>query len=321
MNKSIVFTIISKNYFAQAITLYKSILITNKGIDFKICLIDDLTEEEVQELGDIPILHYSVLDSLLISDFKKKYNIIEFNTAVKPFFIEHFFLSGYQNVVYLDPDIFVYDSLNKIFSSLEKYSYILTPHFFTPIHDDKLLTEAVCLQTGTFNLGFFAIKNDEIGRNLIDWWQLKLKSQCWLKEEAGFFVDQKWMNLSIAYFDNYLIDKDPGLNAAHWNLHERAFSKNENNEWVVNNTDKLLFFHFSSYKPELPNKIAAWHNRFTFQTRSDIIPLFSDYRTQLIDNGYFTWSKKQCALNLKAINTNSTNKFALLKQAIKNYLK
>ncbi|RTL49089.1 MAG: glycosyl transferase [Sphingobacteriales bacterium] len=285
------FTLCSKNYIAQAITLQQSLKEIHPNIDFVIGIVDQLNNVEKNKLKNYSFLEVDDLEINVFNNMKLKYNVIELNTAVKPYYIHYFFRKGFQKIIYFDPDIFVYISLNSIIQQLDEYSFILTPHFSTPIYDNFLLSEQIVLGTGIFNLGFLAIKNDTTGNALIMWWQKKLLDECILDLSRGYFVDQKWMNLSICHFDNYLINKNKGLNVAHWNLHERNVSFKDGQYWI-NDTVPLIFFHFSSYSPDQPNKIANWQNRFTFETRPDIAPLFQQYGEKVLTNNYIFW--KQC---------------------------
>jgi hypothetical protein len=119
-----------------------------------------------------------------------------------------------------------------------------------------------------------------VGQALIKWWRRKLYDECIMDQSRGYFVDQKWMNLSICHFDNYRIDKHLGLNVAHWNLHERTITASDEG-YEVNGCVPLVFFHFSTYRPERPDTIARGQNRYTFDTRPDIVPLFTHYNEQL----------------------------------------
>jgi lipopolysaccharide biosynthesis glycosyltransferase len=289
---TIVFTLCSKNYLAQATTLYDSFKKYNPDIFFSIGLVDKLNEAEALQMKNYEITDLETVDSEAIRSMFNRYNIIELNTAVKPYYIDYFFKKyNAEKVIYFDPDILITHSISHLTEKLDTCSYILTPHFCTPIYDDRMLTEQITLQTGTFNLGFFAVKNDDTGKALINWLSRKLYDECIMDFSRGYFVDQKWMNLSICHFDNFFIDKHPGLNMAHWNLHERNLSLNEKGEYIVNNKFPLIFFHFSSFKPEKPGVIADWQNRFTFESRPDIQPLFSDYISRLKEHQYETIRK------------------------------
>ncbi len=59
-----------------------------------------------------------------------KYDILELNTNVKPSFLRYLLNSGIEELVYLDPDIFVYKELTPIFDALSHSAIVLTPHAF-----------------------------------------------------------------------------------------------------------------------------------------------------------------------------------------------
>ncbi|MEI6265403.1 MAG: glycosyltransferase [Sphingobacteriia bacterium] len=313
---NIAFTICSKNYLAQAISLCNSVKENDPSLTFIIGLVDLISDSEREDLNQYHIL---TTDELGFEEFKEmyyRYNIVELSTAVKPFYIKYFFKKyNASKVIFLDPDIIVYSSLDIIFKNLENYSFILTPHIVSPIYDNKKLNEQTFLFSGIFNLGFFAIKADKIGNDLLDWLTLRLTNECIMDQTNGYFVDQKWMNLAICFFENYLIDKNIGLNVAHWNLHERYISVNEENKYIVNNSERLIFFHFSSYKPELSEKIATWQNRFDFNTRPDLKIIFEKYHKELLRNNYIYYSKMAPQIGLPF---NSTTSFRVRLKAFLN---
>lgn len=248
---------------------------------------------------DLSFLECDVIEAekLAIAGFDamvEKYTIIELLTSVKPFYIEWFF-NNYKDaeaVVYFDPDIKIFQPLTRLEESLQQFDIVLTPHFTTPINDVCLPTELHVMQTGVFNLGFIAVKKSNNTIAMLQWWQSRLKNQCLIDLSRGLFVDQLWANLIPAYFDKVFIEKYPGYNMAHWNLHERSLEK-INNEWYVNN-QLLVFYHFSHYNPAHPDSIAGHHNRFNFTTRPDLEEIYNDYKQSLLRYHYFNLKKIPC---------------------------
>jgi hypothetical protein len=302
---NLVFTICSKNYLAQARVLCNSLQQYNAQTEFLIVIADKLT---VQEKLSLFGYKYLLLDDMHLPETEaliEKYNVIELNTCLKPFIINYLFQSNanLNKIIYLDPDIYVFASLQSVFNDLDSYDFILTPHFITPIFDDLLLSEKIVLNTGIFNLGFLALRRGNTIGNLLNWWSRKLMNECFYNLDKGYFVDQLWMNLSICHFENYKIDKNPGLNAAHWNLHERLFSFT-NGAWWVNNQFPLVFFHFSTYSPKQTLQIAKWQNRYTFSSRPDIVPLFTLYAKRLEENQYDYYSALTPAYGLPIKSSN-----------------
>jgi hypothetical protein len=291
---NIAFTLCSINYLAQAKNLFESIKKTNPGWQFVIGLVDK-NDKNI----DLSFLGCDVVevDKLEIDSFKqmvKNYTIIELLTSVKPFYIEWLFNqhANVEHIVYFDPDIMIFQPLTKLEESLQHYDIILTPHFTSPVNDHYLPTELHVMQTGVFNLGFLAVRRSENSFNMLHWWQSRLKDQCIIDLSRGLFVDQLWANLIPAYFDKVLIEKYPGYNMAHWNLHERFLSK-ENGTYLVNG-QPLVFYHFSHYSPAQPGSIAAHHTRFNFETRPDIKEIYEKYKALLIEYNYFSLQKVPC---------------------------
>ena len=134
MNDSCLFTIISKNYIAYARTLMKSFSEHNEGVKTFVLLADKIDGYFDRSTENFELIE---ADQLGIKDFESfsfKYNIVEFNTAVKPYFFEYLFSRyGFKKIIYLDPDILVLRSLKEIFESLDNYSIILTPHITSPL--------------------------------------------------------------------------------------------------------------------------------------------------------------------------------------------
>ena len=46
----------------------------------------------------------------------------------------------------------------------------------------------------------------------------------------------------------------------------------------------LRFFHFSGFRFTHPEQISHYHNRFTFETRPDIVGLYQAYRQDQAEN-------------------------------------
>lgn len=274
--------------------MFESIKKTNQQWHFIIGLVDK------NDKGiDLSFLECEVIEveKLAIKEFDKmveQYTIIELLTSVKPYYIEWLFnhYKDVNNVVYFDPDIKVFQPLKKLKESLQQFDIVLTPHFTSPINDTCLPGELHVMQTGLFNLGFIAVKRTKNVFAMLQWWQSRLRHQCFIDLSRGLFVDQLWANLIPVYFDKVLIEKHPGYNMAHWNLHERTLEK-MNDEWLVNN-QPLIFYHFSHYSPAHPELIAAHHNRFNFTQRPDLTQLYNAYKESLIQYHFFDLKKIPC---------------------------
>jgi lipopolysaccharide biosynthesis glycosyltransferase len=295
---TIAFTICSINYLAQARTLGDSLKATNPDVRFFIGLVDSL-QGVAFENSYAPAYPMIEIDKIEIRDFQEmcaRYNITELNTAVKPFYFTYFFkhYPEAKNVIYFDPDIIVFQPLTGLTDSLAKHNAVLTPHINTPINDRLMPNELHHLNTGVYNLGFVAFSRSEENDRFIAWWEEKLRYECLIDLCNGLFVDQNWMNFLPVFVPDTHIERNPGYNAAYWNLHERTFSQRDGH-WYVNEENPLIFFHYSGYDPAKPDILSKYQNRFELSVRTDLTGLFALYKNSLIDNGNAYYRQFPCA--------------------------
>jgi len=260
--KTVFFTSITPNYLAKARILCKSLKEYNPSAFFVLGLCDSQTiDKKFLEDPFDAVLDFNSLESIKDKQsFLFKHTITELCTAVKPFYAEAI-INDYHadNVIYLDPDIGVFESLEPLTAYLDDYSIILTPHQLAPEKDDLYVreNEILFLKRGSFNLGFFGMKSDSQGLDFLHWWQNRLLFYCFdddyevLPELAsdnllGLFTDQKWIDLVPCLFSNHYIIRDPGYNVCTWNLSNRHIQLSSNGTYSVNGYP-LRFFHFSGY--------------------------------------------------------------------------
>jgi hypothetical protein len=180
-----------------------------------------------------------------------KHDVVEASTAVKGEMLRHLLRAGAEVVVYLDPDIAVFHSLDSTIAKLSDASILLTPHQVEPntiegsIRDNELTS----LKYGVFNLGFLAVKNDETGSSFAEWWAKQLHFACYDEPQNGLFTDQKWCDLVPGLFDRVLVERDPGCNVASWNLSQRHLHVSSNGGILVNDSP-LKFYHFTKIDRE-----------------------------------------------------------------------
>lgn len=294
-------TIVSLNYFAQAMSLMKNIKKYHPDAELHVLLVDRVQSEEVANklklYEDVAKL-YNV-EEIGITDIMSmafKYDVVELNTAVKPFFME-FLLDKFQydNLIYIDADILLFHRLDRVYEELEKHSVILTPHLLSVDEDinTSISKTQDFLRFGIYNLGFIAVRNNDAGREAIRWWQQKLHDKCYLSKEEFLAWDQKWMDFAPALLDDVYVLRDKGHNVAFWNMQGRLISQRDG-EYFVNETIPLIFYHFSHYRLSSKDKIAAVElkaRRTPLSERKDLVPLFEIYYQSVMENDFEFFSK------------------------------
>lgn len=240
-NKNAVCTIVSKNYLAYAKVLAESANRWNADIDFYLLIVD--RKDEQIAIDGVNVMW---VEDLPIQQFEKiafKYNILELNTNVKPTLLLKL-LEIHEKAIYLDPDILVCSPLDEIYSELQAASVVLTPHVLelNPVADPA--NEINFLVSGGYNLGFVGVNNAPQGVQFLKWWEQRCLHAAYDEQESGLFVDQKWISLIHCGFDSVKVLRNPGMNMAYWNYHERKLSLKDGVAYV-NDIFPLVFYHFS----------------------------------------------------------------------------
>ena len=161
------------------------------------------------------------IDKRDLVELEFKYNIVEFNTCVKPAFYKYLFSLGYDNVIYLDPDIESYSKFTFLDDLLTKNNIVLTPHKCTA-KKSTFFKDNDFLNNGIYNLGFIAMHKSEQTNEFLTWWDNALRDSCYVDYSNGMATDQIWANLAPVYFEGVFITKHPGMNLAFWNIDERV---------------------------------------------------------------------------------------------------
>lgn len=297
MSNTIAYTICTASHLGQAKTMADSLIKHNPGYKCIIGLVDQIADQfnrsffyphEIVLVEDMELPEFQTM--------KDQYTLLGLTCALKSFY-GSYILDKYtpDNLVYIDSDIYIFNSFTYIEQSLENYSIIISPHIKSPFpFDDKRPTENVILNVGNFNGGFFALRNNGNARAFLNWWKHHMRNECYENPAEGFFDDQIWLNFVPFYFKTVLILDHDGYNVAYWNLHERAVTK-ARDEYLVNNTVPLVFFHYSGYSVERPDEIARHQNRFDMNQLPTVRMLFKTYHDALISNRHQEFLLIKCS--------------------------
>lgn len=277
------FTISSWNYLHYSRTLASSF--ARHHPDFScIFAIADTRREGLGEDAFPEFDTHIFFDDLDLPDrraFSFRYDILELNTAIKPTIFRRLFAEGFDRVIYLDPDIFVYRRFDEVLRALDEgATSVLTPHALAPNLHSESPNDLTFMRAGTYNLGFLALTKTPETLNLLEWWETRLRTECVANRlDDGIFVDQKFMDLWPAYCPDTHILRDPAYNVAYWNLDSRTIRKTDERYEV--NGSPLAFFHFSGIDPDDRSILSRHQQRWKPTSTRELESLFDDYRGQL----------------------------------------
>ena len=222
------------------------------------------------------------------------HDVTELCTAVKGWgALKLLELTGEDKIVYLDPDIAVFHSLDKLEKMLDEHDIIITPHRLAPEprFDDRFYGDHQLYTRGVYNLGFLAVKKTEQGVAFLQWWRKMLETLCYVDDPNGLFTDQKLIDMAPAFFDKLYICRDEGYNISWWNITQREISGTVDD--LRENGKPVYFYHFSNYDSGLHKKVIEDH----CNDNSSLWALYDWYTEQQIENGYNELRKYPCIYN------------------------
>jgi len=283
-------TICAANYIPFAKTLAASFLKFHPQSKFYLLLVDGDVSGITVDLGpEIIVIRPSDLDidPEVFTRMSIYYDVTELSTALKPLGLKYLIDSGSEIAIYLDPDIEVFSGLIEIPKHLESANIALTPHSLHGFPKDELRpTAREIMASGTFNLGFIAIKNSRQSYEFLSWWNEKLTFDCISDVVNNLFTDQRWIDFVPSYYD-FSIIREYGYNVAYWNLHEREITKVDSEYYV--NSSPLRFFHFSGYSPNkswILSKHVADKPRVVMSSNPLLKELAENYGNSAVEHGW-----------------------------------
>src|SRR5262245_36131306 len=109
-------TIVARNYLAHARVLADSFFAHHPGSDFSALLIDDEARraDDARESFRCLRLRDIGFTATEIGCLAGIYDVTELATAVKPRFLRYLLGEGRSDVIYFDPDIKIYSSLEHV---------------------------------------------------------------------------------------------------------------------------------------------------------------------------------------------------------------
>ncbi|MBO6538843.1 MAG: hypothetical protein JJ969_05515 [Rhizobiaceae bacterium] len=258
-----VLTVATLDYVPQALGLLASVRRTQKDATPHLFVIDATPETRAQldaALSDgwdwvnwFAPADLTAHQSLIEAAFEY-YNGIEISCLAKYVGLRNLLETGGGSPVALfDSDILLMGPLDRPRSELGERALLLTPHALGP---GEASMEHEYLLHGWVNAGFMMANPDERSLKIMDWLIDRISHRGFLAPEYGLSCDQTWVSaLPVAFHDDIVLSRDPGLNVAYWNLPERPLTRD--GEQILAAGQPLTFFHLSGFDPARPDTLSA----------------------------------------------------------------
>lgn len=154
--------------------------------------------------------------------------------------------------IYLDGDLFFFDNPQIVIDAMEDSSIGIIEHRYPDSLAEKLS------KYGRFNVGWVGFRDDQNGRNVLDWYSEQTLKWCSDKPENGKYADQGYLNW-FPEFTGVKILSSAGFNLAPWNVKRHRISGTQaalGATKVTVDNQPLVFFHFHGLR-KVGNRFAT----------------------------------------------------------------
>jgi hypothetical protein len=237
-------TLFDKNYKYHAELLYNSLKKQHNNFKVFFFCFDELALQHISSFDESSAIAISSTDLECaypkLLEAKQNRNLIEYyftcTAAICKYVFEHY--DEVDEIVYLDADLYFFDSPEVIFNEIGTKSISIIPHRFNFLNYARNIY-------GRFNVGWVSFKRDSNGIECLNTWFSDCLNWCYDRLTLKSYADQKYLNYWPNNFEVCII-KNIGANAAPWNIGNYKVSK-FNNRLYINNKP-LVFYHFASIK-------------------------------------------------------------------------
>lgn len=217
-----------------------------------------------------------------------KYSAYELACAIKPFIVRHALAQGHQTVWYVDSDILFFADPAPMRRMLERHPLVVTPHLCRPFDDAdawRKPTIGDIAAAGILNAGLFALRAGDAADFLETWSNLVIGPSAFLWE-LGHNQEQHAFNWALAFVPQIGLCRDPRINIAYWNLHERpirwaALDGGPDDQWTLHG-EAIVCFHFSGFDGA-NDRLSRFDHRHHLGLNANLDALCRHYRAALSD--------------------------------------
>lgn len=245
------FTVATVSHLHLAEVMISSFRSHNSGFDVSI-IVPDLNSKNQNALeqivgNDVELLVPEILGFEYTSRMRRYYSALEFCSAMKVVGLRFFLLRG-EDVLFLDPDVLILDSLAEAIMNING-DVLLSPHTFKPYPTDlHAPNDLEIVRSGHINGGVVYVRNTKYAADAIDWLMTKVQRQWFVAPKLGLYADQLWLSIIPYFFHNIAnFITDEGINVAYWNLHERPIRIDVNGKLLLSSGGVVRLIHLSGY--------------------------------------------------------------------------
>ena len=259
----------------------------------RFCVVVDTDLTHARALSaEFDIVPLNCLGSPEGKDFSFCSSVLELNVAVKPWAFQYFIDAGFDRVVYLDPDMFLFQPLSEAFSLLDQGASVVTaPHLHVLLAQNSRSEP----RAGGWTPGFCVVRNNELGLQLLLLWRGAGDDLAQGEVEGGGNSDRIDFPLHLSKNGICLL-ANPGYQVTSRTLVKLRVSECAGG-WSVDG-QPLVLIQFSGFvsrsSGELPKRVEE-------AVSAEICGLLRDYAQKLADNGMKRYQTLPCEFSESSV--------------------
>jgi hypothetical protein len=291
---SAICTVSTRSHLGFALALLRSAQVHAPRAGRFLLLVDD--PEGAVDLGPLAkiLRPHDIVGTDLFAELVYKYNAAELCFALKPPLLARLLELGFDQAHYLDGDTWLVGDFELVERRLRNANIQLTPHLRAPLPlDGRNPTELSLLRAGTYNAGYVGVARSDVARRFLDWWAQRVRRWGINEPRFGMSGDQKWLDPVPNLFPGVVINPDPGVNAAYWNLSGHRLERR--GTAVTVDGQPLVLLHLSGFDPDVPDILSKFQNRIDSTHHAIIANLLHSYAKEVLASEHRRWTAQPYA--------------------------
>lgn len=237
-------TLFDSNYLSRGLAMYESLKQHCKCFHLFIFPFNGVCLDILSSLNldNVTLVPLNIFENEKLLSVKNTRTPGEYCWTCTPWVI-HFVLKNFnvKECTYLDADLYFFSSPEVLLEELGNEHVIITEHNYSEKYKNAYIHGRFCVQ-------FLTVKNDDIGKKVLEDWGNNCLKWCYNRVEGNKFGDQKYLN---AWPDDYMgihILKNEGGGLAPWNIQQYKILSDQDCLKIYNEkskqTFKVVFYHF-----------------------------------------------------------------------------
>ncbi|CAI9389574.1 hypothetical protein BACSP_02541 [Bacillus sp. T2.9-1] len=273
-------SIFSKEYLVKGLAMYDSLVKQIDNFHLWICTMDQETNDVLSNLNlkNVTLVPIETIETQQLKELKQQRTLQEYCWTIKATLVEHLLAthSDIDHLFYCDSDIYFFSNPISVLDDFARYSVYLCRQRGTDLLEHF---------HGQYQAGFIGFKNEKNSRKILNWWKKRCLEECSeiYNDERKSWGDQLYLDRIPELFENIKVNKNPGINAAPWNLilnnTQQEVTMRETKVYIDNYP--LMFFHFGSLLMLNENEFDLWKQEEVSISDPILINIYNPYLVKL----------------------------------------